>query len=111
MEILKVEGEDILFIRDLGVFNYSADSKLAGQKYHRFVYGGKVFTVNHNDPFIEDLNNGRVTTIQLVKNGEFLEFTGHITLKRKVGFINSSKVLAALESQAVSEVDFASLIG
>ena len=114
MEILKVEGEDILFIRDLGEFDYKAkeDSPLFGKKYHRFVYGAKVFTVNSADPFIEDLSNGKVTTVQLAKDAEDrLSFSGHITLKRKAGYLQSKKVLAALESEAINEVDFASLIG
>lgn len=93
----KITGEDILLVNALpGEFNYNAESKMAGQTYRRFAFGGKVFI--SNDPtFFNELDNGGVHTISLeVDDQGQLSMTGFISFKKMQGLKRNQVVLDSI---------------
>ena len=71
METKKITGADVLDIQPLaGEFNYSAESKLVGQKYRRFSYNGVVFTVNSEEAFCKEYDNGQIYAVTFGINAE-----------------------------------------
>jgi hypothetical protein len=71
MKTNKITGMDVLDIQALpGVHPYGEDTKLKDKFYRRFTYNGVVFTVNTEDKFCEDFDNGEVFAVTFGINDE-----------------------------------------
>ncbi len=71
MNTKKITGMDVLDVQALpGTKNYAEDTKLAGQTYRRFTYNGVVFTVNTEDAFCADFDNGEIFAVTFGINEE-----------------------------------------
>lgn len=74
MNTRKITGMDVLDVQALpGIFNYAEDTQLAGKTYRRFAYNGVVFTVNTEDAFCTDFDNGEIyaVTFGVNEQGQF----------------------------------------
>jgi hypothetical protein len=107
MSQTKIQGEDVLLVNQLaGDHDYDAKTKMAGQTYRRFAYGGKVF-ISNDKSFYEALAKGDVHTISIDINEDGkLSMNGFITYTRMAGLRNNQ---ALLESITVSSVRVAAL--
>ena len=97
MATTKITGEDILLVNPLaGDHKYAEGTKMEGQTYRRFSYGGKVFI--SNDPaFYAELDNGGIHTISLDADDQGqLSMTGYITFKKMQGLKRNQVVLDSI---------------
>jgi hypothetical protein len=97
MSQTKIQGEDVLLVQQVsGDLPYDANSKMAGQKYRRFAFGGKVF-ISNDASFYESLSKGDVHTISIAVNEEGkLSMTGFITYTRMQGLRKNQIVLDSI---------------
>ena len=100
---MELKGRECLKIRQLaGIFDYSAESKMAGEKYLRYAHLDKVFIVNQKDRFNQDFEDGKVYTINLTQDEEgLLSFAGHTTVGQE---ITMKKTEVMLESITIENV-------
>ncbi len=97
MAQVKIQAEDILLVNAIaGEFDYDKNSKMAGQKYRRFSYGGKVFI--SNDPtFFVDLSNGNIHTISIdADDAGQLSMTGYISFTKMQGLKRNQVILDSI---------------
>lgn len=97
MSEIKISGSDVLLVRCIsGELAYAKGTKMEGQTYRRYTYGGKAFI--SNDPvFYNELENGGVHTVTLDSNEEGqLSLTGFITFKKMVGLKKNTVILEAI---------------
>ena len=95
MNTEELVGRAVLKIKAIaGEFDYSATSKLAGQKYRRFAQGGKVFIANKDDAFCKAFDEGNVYSIDLDTNEEGqLSMTGFTTIKQELNMAKTEVLL------------------
>ena len=93
----ELKGREVLKVQSLaGTFDYSAESKLAGKKYRRFAYGGKVFIANTEDAFGTAFDSGNVYSVDLDSNAEGqLSLTGHTTIAQEINMAKTEVQLKA----------------
>lgn len=72
MNTIEIKGRDVLSINltSQPAKDYSAESKLAGQKYNTYSYEGKAFAVNTIDKFNELHKAGKLYSAKLQVNEE-----------------------------------------
>lgn len=103
----KITGEDILLVESLaGEHSYAEGTKMEGQTYRRYAYGGKVF-ISNNPTFYNDLENGGVHTISLEANDQGqLSMVGYISFKKMQGLKRNQVVLDSItvENYKVSAI-------
>jgi hypothetical protein len=82
----KIQGEDVLLVQAIpGDLPYKENTKMAGQTYRRFNFGGKVF-ISNDTTFYNALDKGDLHTITVDVNEEGkLAMTGFITYTRFKG--------------------------
>ena len=82
----KVEGQDVLLVQCISEpMEYAKGTKMEGQTYRRYNYGGKVF-ISNDDTFHKEIESGGVSTITLDSDAEGqLSMTGYITFKKIIG--------------------------
>ncbi len=107
MANIALTGTQVFGVRRLtaSAMEYSAETQMKGQKYHRYRYNGVVFIVNENDPFVEDKANGKVNEIHLIETEEIegdnkvtrytLDY--YVTNQEKMGVAKFDAELKALE--------------
>lgn len=114
MSAVKIEKEDVLLVACISAaLPYAKGTKMEGQSYRRYTYGGKVFTSN-DETFYTNLEKGGISTITLDANEEGqLALTGYITFAKLVGLKKNTLLLESLtvENFKPEAVDFAALVG
>jgi hypothetical protein len=97
MSQTKIQGEDVLLVQQISNdLPYDAKSKMAGQTYRRFAFGGKVF-ISNDASFYTALANGDVHTISTDVNEEGkLSMTGFITYTRMQGLRKNQIILDSI---------------
>ena len=97
MSQTKIQGEDVLLVQQVSNdLPYDPKSKMAGQNYRRFAFGGKVF-ISSDASFYTALANGDVHTISVAVNEEGkLYMTGFITYTRMQGLRKNQIVLDSI---------------
>ena len=97
MSQTKIQGEDVLLVQQVSNdLPYDLKSKMAGQNYRRFAFGGKVF-ISSDASFYTALANGDVHTISVAVNEEGkLSMTGFITYTRMQGLRKNQIVLDSI---------------
>lgn len=114
MSEVRITGNDILLVQCIsGLMPYAETSKMAGQSYRRYSYGGKVF-ISNDETFYTSLEKGGVNTITLAVNEEDkLSLTGYITFAKMIGLKRNNLMIEALtiESFTPGEVALSELIG
>ena len=95
MNTEELVGRAVLKIKAIaGEFEYSATSKLAGQKYRRFAQGGKVFIANTADAFCTAFDHGNVYSIDLDTNEEGqLSMVGFTTITQEINMAKTEVLL------------------
>lgn len=68
-DIIKLIGAECDEIALIDSKNSYKNGKKAeeGKTFSRFRFNGVVFTVDNDSPFIEDFNNGKVSSVKLIK--------------------------------------------
>lgn len=94
---MRIENNDVALIQELpGTFNYDENSKMAGQTYKRFSFGGKVF-ISNDETFRSELENGGVQCVTLEPNADGkLSLTGFITYKKLQGIKRNQMMLESI---------------
>lgn len=79
-----INKEEVLRIQPIeGLLPYDVKSKMAGQTYQRFSFGGKVFITN-KPGFLENLELGEIAEVELDTNDEgLLSMLSFVTWKQK----------------------------
>ena len=97
MSQTKITAEDVLLVQQVSNdLPYDSESKMAGQTYRRFAYGGKVF-ISNDQTFYTALANGDVHTISVDVNAEGkLSMTGFITYTRMQGLKRNQVILDSI---------------
>jgi hypothetical protein len=104
---------------------YDVNSKKAGKTYSRISFNQKVFTLDDKDPFLVDLEKGRVHTVFLIEvegtrtkaDGSTstvidLAFDGYVNNAQMIGMTNTEAVLQSIlkgNFKAEAELDEADL--
>ncbi len=98
-----VTGEDVLLVQALaGEFDYAKGTKMEGQKYRRYNFGGKVF-ISNDEVFYNAILNGGVSKITLDSNEEGqLSLTGYITFNQQIGLKRNQVMLDLITPDAFS---------
>ena len=113
MAQVNVEGQDVLLVQCISEpMEYDKDTKMAGQKYRRYNFGGKVF-ISNDETFYTAIENGGVSKITLDSNEEGqLGLTGYITFKKIIGMKRNQVMVELItpENFAVGKADVADLI-
>lgn len=114
MSVVKVSGEDVLLVQCISaLLSYKVGTKMEGQSYRRYNFGGKVFTSN-DESFYTALEAGGVSTITLDANEEGqLSLTGFITFAKLIGLKKNNLMIEALtvENFKPENVGFNALVG
>ena len=100
-----IEKEDILLVQALaGEFDYAKGTKMEGQKYRRFNYGGKVF-ISNDETFHTELEKGGVSKVTLDSDAEGqLSLTGYITFKKLQGLRKNQVMLDLITPETFMKV-------
>ena len=93
----ELKGREALKVQPVaGTFPYAETSKLAGKKYRRFAYGGKVFIANAEDAFCSSFDAGNIYSVDLDSNDEGqLSLVGHTTIAQEINMAKTEVQLSA----------------
>ena len=91
----EIKGREVLKVKAIaGTFDYSATSKLAGQKYRRFAQGGKVFIANEEDAFCKAFDAGNIYSVDLDSNDEGqLSMVGFTSIQQELNMAKTEVLL------------------
>lgn len=94
---MRIENNDVALVQALpGTFKYKDGTKMEGQSYKRYQFGGKVF-ISNDETFAQELENGGIQCITLDTNAEGkLSLTGFITFKKLLGIKRNQVMLDAI---------------
>jgi len=102
--MINLLGREALKVRALaGVHPFSADSKLAGEHYRRFVYGGKAFIADAKDAFCTAFDAGTVYSVDLDSNQEGqLSLANFTTIGQEVNMAKTTQLLKSFETTVLA---------
>lgn len=94
---MEIKGREVLKIQAISTgHDYDANSKMAGKKYNRYAYGGKVFIAEKDSPFDKAFAEGEVYSVDLDTNGDGqLSLVGFTTTKQEVVMAKTELQLAS----------------
>jgi hypothetical protein len=106
MKTIEITGPQIFRLRVIESGRpYSKESALAGQTYSRLRYNGTVFTINDKDPFLKDLDAGKVHTAYLLETQATIEDAeGNqvpVTRLEFDGYASNNQVIGLTKTEAV----------
>lgn len=111
---MELKGRDIANVNSLGKKIYGGfimkdgketkvPNKLAGEPYWRFLYDGKVFTANNKD-FYKDLKKGKVASITLIEEGEYINYVSHENIDRIVNQAITEEKVTLMEAGLLDNI-------
>jgi len=104
--VIEIKGTQLgrLRVFESGV-PYDATSKKAGKTYSRISFNQKVFTLDDKDPFLADLDKGKVHTAFLIEvESTRLKAdgtTGIVTDLAFDGYVNNAQMIGLTNTEAV----------
>lgn len=92
---MEIKGREVLKIKAIaGTKDYAADSKLKGEQYRLFAFGGKVFIANVKDAFCTAFDTGKVYSIDLGVNDEgLLSLDGFTSIDQEMNMAKTEAML------------------
>ena len=104
MTSIVIEKEDVLLVQCVsGKLPYAEDTKMKGQFYRRFIYGGKVF-ISNDETFYAAIESGNVSKITLGSDDDGqLSLTGYITFSKLIGLKRNNLVLESLTLESFAK--------
>lgn len=103
MENLVIKGREVMNIikTTQPEKEYSKESKLAGQKYNTFAYGGKAFTANTVDGFTKLQKEGKLYSVTLGVNEEGqLSLLSYTTQEQEIAMVKFESQMKRIENIA-----------
>ena len=102
---LVIEKEDVLMVQCISaLLPYAEDTKMKGQFYRRYSYGGKVF-ISNDETFYQAVEQGNVSKITLGTDAEDkLSLTGYITFSKLIGLKRNNLILDSLTVENFNKI-------
>ena len=104
MASIVIEKEDVLMVQCISaLLPYDAETKMKGQFYRRYTYGGKVF-ISNDETFYNAIESGNVSKITLGTDDDGkLSLTGYITFSKLIGLKRNNLVLDSLTLESFAK--------
>lgn len=95
----EIKGREVFKVRALPgtqAYKVEKESKMFGQTYRNFTYGGKVFIANSADEFCTHFDNKKVYSLDLDTNADGqITMVGFTTVEQEVSMAQTEVMLAS----------------